>query len=620
MNLTTYFWQANVAWLLLYAVYGVFLRRDTFFRWNRFYLLGATLFALAFPFLPILPMFQDAVPEDQVLLFFGGNEIEIPVHTVAQTEAQTLLTWENSLLFTYILGVLFCAIRLIISFLTILKLIIKNGISRKQEGYFIVQTTVGTPVFSFLNILFWNEPVAVAETEKAKILAHELVHIRQWHTLDVLFMELMTVAFWCNPVAWAYRKSLQAVHEYLADAKVLDKGMSKTEYANLLVSQFLQTDTLYLTNHFLNKSLLKNRIMMIHQRKSTQKALVKFALAVPILAVCLFVAACSKELNNIQIAQFDIPKGFEVQQKYTLSANKEIWIDMDSSTSYMMRISNPRNNYQGIILTLYNSKNEEVAISKVNNRYFKGFTYRCKIVGKYRLLMTMEKGADEETVVAWAKRKNNEVVSNSKITYFPLDKQYKFAVNCEPDMSYNFFIESKEHKFKDYFLRAYRPDGKKIAIKELYEKTAQSLGFRVQKGEEGIYNIEVIPTKSNLPQGLNLSMMQGKWDIKEIEALQPSPKPEPSPFSGLKEYDAPTGKISEYTMVLAKNVTYSFRMMKGSAKLEIKDADGKVAFSAENGELVIKNVEKVGIYNLFITPRGSAEAKVALSLIMGENE
>jgi hypothetical protein len=303
MDLKTFLWQSNLALLLFYAVYWVFLRRDTFFRWNRLYLLVALVFALAFPFLPVPTLFQEAVPEDQVLLFFGE---ETPIYQVDKVEAvassPTLLTWENVLLAVYALGVLFFFIRLIINIFKIIKLIFPLScvFTRKAiaQDYFIVQTPLQTPIFSFLNILFWNENPNISETEKAKILAHELVHIRQWHSLDVLFVEIVAVLFWYNPIIWAYKKSLQSIHEYLADTKVLEKEASKTEYANLLVSQFLQTDTLYLTNSFFNKSLLKNRIMMMYQTESKKKALVKYSFVVPILALCLLVAACSEKITK----------------------------------------------------------------------------------------------------------------------------------------------------------------------------------------------------------------------------------------------------------------------------------------------------------------------------------
>jgi len=332
MDLATYFWQVNVAWLLLYAVYWAFLCRDTFFRWNRFYLLAATVFAISFPFLPIPTLFQDAVPEDQVLLFFGGEQQEVAVTQAVKVEVQTLFTWENILLSTYLIGTLFLFMRLIINLLKIFKLAfpISSAIRRNtkimsvKENYFIVQTPVGTPIFSFLNILFWNENAGISGEEKAKIIAHELVHIRQWHSLDVLFMELMTIVFWCNPIAWAYRKSLQAVHEYLADAKVLEKETSKTDYANLLVSQFLHTNTLYLSNHFFSKSLLKNRIMMMYQKKSNQKAFVKFAFVLPIVAICLLVAAC----NNKIVSEL-ISKENATIYTHQSNGNQIITIDLD---------------------------------------------------------------------------------------------------------------------------------------------------------------------------------------------------------------------------------------------------------------------------------------------------
>ena len=298
----TIFWQSNLALLLCYAVYWAFLRRDTFFRWNRFYLLAAAVFALVFPFLPVPTLFQDAVPEDQVLLFFReGNAVTQTSTQVAVTDSPTLFTWENALLAVYLIGVTFLFIRLIFNLLVIAKLVLKNKLKNTKQGYFIVETDTKTPIFSFLNVLFWNENNNISEEQKAKILAHELVHIRQWHSLDVLFIEIIGIAFWCNPIIWAYKKSLQYLHEYLADAKILQVETSKTEYANLLVSQFLQTNPIPLTNSFFNKSLLKNRITMMYQKKSNQKALAKFALALPILASCFFIAAFS--IKNTEVNQ-----------------------------------------------------------------------------------------------------------------------------------------------------------------------------------------------------------------------------------------------------------------------------------------------------------------------------
>jgi hypothetical protein len=619
MSLMTYFWQANLAWLLLYAIYWAFLRRDTFFRWNRFYLLAASIFALAFPFLPIPTLLQDAVPEDQVLLFFGGNEAEIPLASTEKTETDTVFTWENSLLALYFAGVIFLLIRLIFSLFSIAKLIFVHGIRRMKEGYLMVQTKAKTPIFSFMNILFWNEPATVSEEEKAKILAHELVHIRQWHSLDVLFMEILAIIFWCNPVAWAYRKSLQAIHEYLADAKVLNKGMSKTEYANLLVSQFLHTDTLYLTNHFLNKSLLKNRIMMIHQKKSNQKAFVKFAAVLPILAVCLLIAACSKELNNIQIAQFDMPKGFETQQKYTISANKEIVIDMDSTHAYMLRMSNSRNNYQGVILTLYNPKNEEVATSKVNSRYFNGFTYRCTTQGKYRLLTTMEKGADEETVVALASRKSEPIVDRRRVSDVQtittqINQTFELNHQKHNQCTVYAYLEGQEDTYKDYYVNVFKPNGERIGVAG-YENKGRGNIFSIQ--ESGTYRVEVVPTKGKFPENMKLRIDKRYFEKREEAKVTPATsieKTETSPYSGFKEYEAPVGKTAEYTMILSKDMTYSFRMMKGSAKLEIKNKEGELIDSAESEELVIKK-PKTGIYNLFITPKGSDDAKVTFSFM-----
>jgi hypothetical protein len=314
-------------------------------------------------------------------------------------------------------------------------------------------------------------------------------------------MELMTIVFWCNPVAWAYKKSLQTIHEYLADAGALEQETSKTDYANLLVSQLLHTNTFLITTPFFNKSLLKNRIMMIYQKKSNQKALAKFAFIFPIVAICLLIAACSKELNTIQLAQFNFVQGFDFKEKYVTKDNKSIVLDFEGETSYMFRLANHSGNFEGIIVELYTPKNELVATNYVNQRYFNGFTYRCKETGKYRLLTKVSKDSEQGTLVGIAER--------------------------------------------------------------------------------GV----VSPPKDNAN----------------------------TTFANIKEYDAPAGKTSEFAMVLSKGTTYTFRMTKSTAEIKVTSEDGKENFSTDDGKLILKNIEKTGIYKLYITPKGQEDAKVNLS-------
>jgi hypothetical protein len=615
MDLKTFLWQSNLALLLFYSVYWLFLRRDTFFRWNRFYLLLAVVFALAFPFLPVPTLFQEAVPKDQVLLFFGE---ETPVYQVDKVEtiahSPTLLTWENALLALYALGVLFFFIRLIINLFEIFKLMFPLScvFTRKAiaQGYFIVQTPPQTPIFSFLNILFWNENPSISETEKAKILAHELVHIRQWHSLDVLFVEIVAVFFWCNPIIWAYKKSLQSIHEYLADTKVLEKETSKTEYANLLVSQFLQTDTLHLTNSFFNKSLLKNRIIMLYRRKSTRKALAKFTIAVPMLILCLLVVACHKELSSIQIAQFNFVQGFELQEKFVAKNNKEVFVDFEENTTYMTRLSNKSNNSQGITIELYNSDNEQVATSYVNQRYFPGWTYKSKKAGKYRLLIKMNENAEKGTLVGVAKRvaivpPKDRVMAE----YSGLAESTFWTMQMIGNTDYRFIINNKNVYLEDVSIFVENADKKELPVKVLLgDKGIKMWDFTTEK--EGWYKV-IFQVKDKLSEGVKLDIT-----LKDSNLNLNTNKSEKSPFSGLKEYDIPANKESEFTMILNKNITYEFKVIKGEAEIYIVSKDGKISFVSSDNLLLIKGLSEAGIYNMRVKSKSNTDAKVTFAVVV----
>jgi hypothetical protein len=162
-------------------------------------------------------------------------------------------------------------------------------------------------------------------------------------------------------------------------------------------------------------------------------------------------------------------------------------------------------------------------------------------------------------------------------------------------------------------IKAFKPNGEQIKINGYDETKSQIIGFKVE--ESGIYRVEVVPTKGKLPENMKLSIKKRQIEEK-AQNVQTAPivKSELSP-TNVKEYEAPAGQTTEFTLVLSKQITYSFRMMKGSAKIEVKNDKGELLSATESDELVIKDVEKMGIYKLHITPKGDAEAKVSLAFM-----
>ena len=144
------------------------------------------------------------------------------------------------------------------------------------------------PSFSFLN------KIAISKSDYAdhfdEILSHEIVHVKQRHTLDILFVELLRIFFWFHPALPAYKKSLQEIHEFLAD----EKSSNRDTYAEFLVAYSMGLPRMSLVNSFYNSSLLKQRIQMLYKNKSSKWQFALYpAMGLLTSALVLFVAACS---------------------------------------------------------------------------------------------------------------------------------------------------------------------------------------------------------------------------------------------------------------------------------------------------------------------------------------
>jgi outer membrane biosynthesis protein TonB len=133
-----------------------------------------------------------------------------------------------------------------------------------------------------LGYIFWDNSQALTPQEQERILQHERVHVTQGHSYDLLYLEVLTVLFWCNPLLYLYKKALLVTHEFLADAHVI-QTQDKTAYGLLLAKQVLQKNNFALGHHF-NTSLTLKRLKMIHApNRRTSK--VKQVLAFPLLGL-----------------------------------------------------------------------------------------------------------------------------------------------------------------------------------------------------------------------------------------------------------------------------------------------------------------------------------------------
>jgi len=284
-----YFLKVNIAIALFYLFYRLAFYNDTFWATRRFYLMATILLSVIYPFISLSGWLEKQEPM-QVIMAGYVNLNEITVTNVPTT----YLTFENILLTVYGLVSIILLIRMIVQLTSILMWRLK-GKKQILNGIEIIAIDATITPFSFFNTIFIN-PVLHNEEETRQILTHENTHARQFHSLDVLLSELMTVLFWINPAAWLLKREIRQNLEFLADNSVLKSGIDSKNYQYHLLQLSFQVPENQLINKF-NISPLKKRITMMNQQKSKKAGILKYALIVP-LALVLILSSNAETLVN----------------------------------------------------------------------------------------------------------------------------------------------------------------------------------------------------------------------------------------------------------------------------------------------------------------------------------
>ncbi|HSO85290.1 MAG TPA: M56 family metallopeptidase [Draconibacterium sp.] len=288
--------RASAGITLLYIVYWTFLRNETFYRANRWFLLFALISAVL---LSLFPLHYSVLvePEKNTTIFQALNDTFKNIQPVQSEVSETNenFGWRNIILTIYITGTAIFLIRLLTQTVILIHLMFKCRI-KSLDGIRIVENEKYGLPFSFFNIVFIN-PKFHTQASLPEILSHEKVHIREFHWFDLLFIELLTVIFWFNPFIWFFEHAIKQNHEYLADQGVLAQGHSVARYQALLINQLMGMQIIGITNN-LNFALNTNRFKMMTKKKTSASRRIKFAWALPAIALLLFAFAEPNYLSN----------------------------------------------------------------------------------------------------------------------------------------------------------------------------------------------------------------------------------------------------------------------------------------------------------------------------------
>jgi TonB family protein len=314
-----YLLQSGTCMGILYGVYWIFLRKDTFHMVNRFYLILGAILSVVIPLLKI--DLQSLGPVRSVMIYL--DPIIITPDKIANVPTSTL-DWTVIASIVYLTGVVLFFTRFVFQLVQLFLLTRRYGISR-TDGMNIVFTDRDYSPFSFFNIIFLHSPERAEELRT--ILEHEQVHIRQKHSMDLLIIELVTILQWFNPFVWFTGRSLKTIHEFLADQGVLKNGFNKIDYQQLLLHRTMGIQVNNLTNNF-NVSLIKKRIVMMKKSSSTAIARLKLAIALPAL-MALLVIFSGSSFNRV-LAQTTKQE----PQKETGKKSEKVYKEVEKQPQY----------------------------------------------------------------------------------------------------------------------------------------------------------------------------------------------------------------------------------------------------------------------------------------------
>jgi TonB family protein len=291
----------NLFLVVFYAIYWLFLKKETFHQVNRFYLLMSTVISVFLPFV------QFSAVKSWGLTY----QFQSMVYTYNLPELVVSQNSEEKLSWVLIVSIVYLTI------VALLFLKLAYGIAR---SYAIVQKAsfLACNAFSFFGIIKIDKKLSFFKT----IRAHERVHTLQFHFLDLFFFELLSVVFWCNPVVMFYKFSIKNIHEFLADEKASATLNSVADYATLLLSkQFKIAPEHLFVQAFYKKSTLNIRIQMLMKGKSESWAMLKYGVIAPILFI--FVVLSSVSCSEKDLLKDEFKAFINQDESEMLRSNEE---------------------------------------------------------------------------------------------------------------------------------------------------------------------------------------------------------------------------------------------------------------------------------------------------------
>ncbi|MEO8412376.1 MAG: N-acetylmuramoyl-L-alanine amidase [Ginsengibacter sp.] len=298
----------TLAWYLLKVIicsgilcgyYYISLRNKIFHRWNRFYLLASVVLALSVPLMKINFFHDSSADKGTVLQMLQtiNNSDEIIIEYSRHNGLQ--LSSENIIGAIYLLITIAFLATFFLALYRIYRLKRKYPEIKMKGINFISTDAKGTP-FSFFKSIFWNNAIDLHSKHGQQIFNHEIAHVKEKHSYDKIFMNVVLIFFWVNPFFWLMRKELGMIHEFIADKESME-GNDVNAFAETILQTVYPGQNFSLTNNFFH-SPLKRRLIMFTKNKNPRVSYLSRLLVLPLAAVVIF--AFTLKIKTVSPANF----------------------------------------------------------------------------------------------------------------------------------------------------------------------------------------------------------------------------------------------------------------------------------------------------------------------------
>ncbi len=333
--LLTYLVKSGGLIAAFWAAYFLLLRKETFFRTNRWYLLFGLLTSVVLPLITFKKVIWiDPAPE-------AINWTALPTQAAADPGFE--INWWIVAAAIYSIGLAAFLFRFFGDFYA-LRRALKGKTVLQQADFKFVDTKDNISPFSYFNYIVYNSSL-YSPAELQNILEHEKVHSDQHHSVDVLISRLFCIAFWFNPFVWLYKQSILQNLEFIADNEATRNLADKKSYQFTLLKVTAHENCVDITNHFY-QSLIKKRIVMLNKNQSKKRNSWKYALIVPGLAAFMFyfqVKVIAQERDTTKVASVPVPALATVQ-------DTDVVVHKNTSDSELKAYSERVKKEQGVTL------------------------------------------------------------------------------------------------------------------------------------------------------------------------------------------------------------------------------------------------------------------------------